>query len=371
VPIESIECFVIGPSTAKHTWASDLPEQFMTNTIVRLTSDDGCEGVAGVSTYSGTGFDFSIAETLRHMLPLLLGADPLDRERIWSRLQPTTLPAAPGACSAVDIALWDWLGTHLRQPIHKLLGGSRQRIQAYASTPLLNSAEAYVEFTSQLREEGFTAIKFHAWCEPDRDLDMVRAVRRVHTEPALRLMFDAENRYDRRGALRVALELQDLGFHWFEAPLPDLDLDGYRSLRSHVRIPILPAGNWVLNLQAVQQALGTGAWDAARVDVSVCGGITAARKVMAIAEAGGCQCELQCWGYTLSQAANLQTMLGLPNCSFFEQPVPYDSFEYGMLDVIRPRADGYIYAADAAGLGVRVDWDAIRSATLLKIEVRT
>ena len=366
--IDAVEVFVVGPSTAKHTWASDLPEQYMTNTIVRLTSDDGCEGVGGVSSYSGTGFDLSIAETLRHMLPLLLGADPLDRERIWSRLQPTTLPPAPGARSVVDIALWDWLGKYVRLPIHKLLGGSCPRIQAYASTPLLSSVEAYVDFTSQLRAEGFTAIKFHAWCEPDRDLEMVRAVRRVHTEPDLRFMFDAENRYDRRAALRVALELQDLGFHWFEAPLPDLDLEGYRRLRSQVRISIIPAGNWVLDPQAINQALYTGVWDAARVDASVCGGITAARKVMTIAEAAGCRCELQCWGYTLSQAANLQTMLGLPNCSFFEQPVPYDAFEYGMFDAIRPRADGYVYAADAAGLGVRVDWDAIRGATLSKIQ---
>jgi len=41
-----------------------------------------------------------------------------------------------------------------------------------------------------------------------------------------------------------------------------------------------------------------------------------------------------------------------------------------MCDVIRPRADGYVYAADAAGLGVRVDWDSIRSATLSRIEFR-
>ena len=368
--INAVEGFVVGPATARYTWASNLPEQYMTNTIVRLTSDDGCEGVAGVSTYSSAGFDLSIVETLRHTLPLLLGTDPLDRERTWSQQQSTTLPVAPGGRSVVDIALWDWLGKYVRLPIYKLLGACRQRIQAYASTPLLRSAEEYVDFTSQLRADGFRAIKFHAWCEPDRDLEMVRAVRRVHTEPELRFMFDAENRYDRGAALRMALELQDLGFHWFEAPLPDFDLEGYRSLRSRVRIPIIPAGNWVLDLQAINHALSMGAWDAARVDAAVCGGITAARKVMAIAEAAGCQCELQCWGYTLSQAANLQTMLGLPNCSFFEQPVPYAPFEYGMLDVIRPRTDGYVYAADAVGLGVRVDWDAIRSATLSKVEFR-
>ena len=33
--------------------------------------------------------------------------------------------------------------------------------------------------------------------------------------------------------------------------------------------------------------------------------------------------EIQCWGYTLTQAANLHVMLAYNNCTYFEQPVPY------------------------------------------------
>ena len=39
-----------------------------------------------------------------------------------------------------------------------------------------------------------------------------------------------------------------------------------------------------------------------------------------------------------------------------------------MLDVIRPDAEGYVHAPTGPGLGVRVDWDAVRSATFLEIE---
>ena len=41
------------------------------------------------------------------------------------------------------------------------------------------------------------------------------------------------------------------------------------------------------------------------------------------------------WGFTLIAAANLHLMLGFNNCTYYEQAVPYESYEYGMKDVIR------------------------------------
>ena len=56
--------------------------------------------------------------------------------------------------------------------------------------------------------------------------------------------------------------------------------------------------------------------------------------------------EVQCWGYTLTQAANLHVMLAFKNCTYFEQPVPYPAFEYGSHNVIRTDKDGYVHAPD-------------------------
>ena len=43
----------------------------------------------------------------------------------------------------------------------------------------------------------------------------------------------------------------------------------------------------------------------ARSDITVCGGITLARKAMILAETAGMNCEVMCWGYTLISVANL------------------------------------------------------------------
>ncbi len=78
--IESIEVRAVAPEVQRYTWSHDLPEQYMTNTVVRIKTDDGLEGVAGVSNYTSFGFDRYTTETLRHLAPILIGRDPLQRK---------------------------------------------------------------------------------------------------------------------------------------------------------------------------------------------------------------------------------------------------------------------------------------------------
>ena len=366
--IVRVEVRVVGAPVERYTWSHDLPEQYMTNTIVRLTTDEGPQGVAGVSNYTSYDYDRYTAETIRHMIPILLGSDPLLREALAGRLRSRVFPLTPGAMAAVDIALWDLLGKVANLPIYQLLGGERDRISSYASTPMFEDVPAYLRFVDEMLEQGFRAVKFHAWCLPERDLELARAVRQHHPGDDIAFMMDAENNYDQLSALRVARELEDLRFTWFEAPLPDYDLDGYRELTSRVNIPVLPSGNWIQDLPAFAEALRTKAWRVARTDVTVCGGITPARKALALVETVGMNCEIMSWGNTLVSAANLHLMLAFPSCTYYEQAVPYEAYGYGMHDVIRTDRDGYVHAPPGPGLGVRVDWDAVDAATIHTID---
>jgi L-alanine-DL-glutamate epimerase-like enolase superfamily enzyme len=89
---------------------------------------------------------------------------------------------------------------------------------------------------------------------------------------------------------------------------------------------------------------------------------------MALAEARAMTVELQCWGYTLTQAANLHLMLARPNCTYFEQPVPYLPFEHGCTNPIRTDTDGYVHAPVGPGLGVDLDWQVIEADAILTYE---
>jgi L-alanine-DL-glutamate epimerase-like enolase superfamily enzyme len=368
--IDRAEVWVVGPETERYAWALGMPNQFMCNTILRLTTKGGLEGVAGAAMCSSHDFDRSIAETLRYLLPEIMGRTALEREALWYRLRPLNTPLVPQAGSLVDIALWDMAGKLVGLPLHRLLGGARDRVPAYASTPLLADAQAYVDYCAARLEEGFTAIKFHCWCEPSRDVPMVQSAHRAMADKGVALMLDVEQRYTRDQALAAAKQLEALDLAWFEAPLLDTDLEGYVELRRHTAVPIIPAGNTVLDLAGLERGLAMGAWSAARVDVTIAGGITPARKIMALAEAHNTTCELQCWGYTLTQAANLHVMLAFANCRYFEQPAPYPAFEYGALDVIRPDARGDVRVPDAPGLGIGIDWPAVEAATIHRLEIR-
>jgi L-alanine-DL-glutamate epimerase-like enolase superfamily enzyme len=364
------EVWVVGPETERYAWALEMPDQFMSNTILKLTAAGGLEGIAGAAMCSSHAFDRSIAETLRYLLPEVMGRTALEREALWYPLRSLNTPLVPQAASLIDIALWDMAGKIAGLPLYQVLGGARDRVPAYASTPLLADAQAYADYCAARLAEGFTAVKFHCWCEPSRDVPMVETVHRAIADRGLALMLDVEQRYTRDQALAAAKRLEPLGLTWFEAPLLDSDLAGYAELRRHTAVPILPAGNTVLDLAGVARGLAIGAWSAARIDVTIAGGITPARKIMALAEAHNTTCELQCWGYTLTQAANLQVMLAYPNCRYFEQPAPYPAFEYGALDVIRPDAEGNVRVPDAPGLGIGIDWPAVEAATIHRLEVR-
>lgn len=366
--IERVEIRVVAPKVRRYTWSYDLPDQYATNTLVRVYTDEGFEGAAGVWNATSYDYDRYTAEAMRHMIPILIGRDPLLRESIWQDLRPRVFPQPSGAQAAIDIALWDLAGKVSNMPLYKLLGGARDRIQAYASTPMLEDVPAYLRLVDELLEQGFRAIKFHTWCIPERDLELARAVRERHPGKDVAFMLDAENNYDRTSSLRVAEELEALEFTWFEAPLPDFDLEGYRELTRRVRIPVIPSGNWIQDLPSLAEALHTHTWRAARTDATVCGGITPARKAMALAEAAGMNCEVMSWGYSLISAANLHLMLGFPNCTYYEQPMPYEAYEYGMKDVIRTQPDGYVYAPQGPGLGLEVDWEAMEAATIHTID---
>jgi L-alanine-DL-glutamate epimerase-like enolase superfamily enzyme len=361
-PISRIEVRVVAPESARLTWAN-LPPQYQTQILVRVFDASGADGVGATMAYSGVDFDKSILETLRVTAPRLIGKESLVAEARWRQLQDYSLPIPPGALAVLDIAMWDLCARTVGRPLYRLLGGERDRIRAYASTPQLDDDAAYVDLVASLREQGYRAVKFHSWNIPDRDLSMLRAVHREHGQGDLLLMHDAEMMYDRRSALRVGKALEEMDFHWFEAPLQDFDLDGYRELRTRVGVPIIPQGCRITDLARFADAAASGAWDAARFDVAL-QGITDARRMVHAAHAHGLAVEPQSWGYTLVQAANLHLSLALEEDNLFELPIPTEAYEFGAINPFRIDAAGWVHAPTGAGLGVDLDWPEIERATI-------
>ena len=79
--ITRIEVRAVAPEVQRFTWSFDLPEQYMTNTVVRLITDGGLEGVGGVSNYTSYGFDRYTSETIRQLAWNLYTNDDADERK--------------------------------------------------------------------------------------------------------------------------------------------------------------------------------------------------------------------------------------------------------------------------------------------------
>src|SRR5947209_19529404 len=122
---ESIPSTISAHHTARPTGKSDLG-------LLAVTTDDGITGHAFLGTSSNPA-SLDGPGLIRFLKPILMGQNPLDRERLnrllWARARTATVRAI-GAC---DMALRDIGGKRGELPTHQPIGAPRSHIAAYAS----------------------------------------------------------------------------------------------------------------------------------------------------------------------------------------------------------------------------------------------
>jgi L-alanine-DL-glutamate epimerase-like enolase superfamily enzyme len=325
--------------------------------LLALVTDQGITGHA----FLGSAFyaaDMDGASLIRSLKPLLMGQNPLDRERLgkamWKRVRTTTVRSI----GAVDIALWDIAGQLAGLPVHSLLGSYRDRVPAYISSAVLPTAQAYAEEAQHYQSRNLAAYKIHppqVWRD---DIKVCEAVRQAVGDDYL-LMLDAAWSYDYAAALRVGQAIQNLNYYWYEDPLADNDIYNYVELRKKLHIPIMateyPAGG----LDSFTPWIKERATDFLRGDVAVKGGITTLMKAAHLAEAFHLNFELHHGGNSLNNFANLHVIMALQNTEFFEVLLPAESQKYGLVQDIEIDSDGWVRAPTQPGIGAQIDFELI------------
>ncbi|WP_159231946.1 mandelate racemase/muconate lactonizing enzyme family protein [Mycolicibacterium vanbaalenii] len=347
----------MGPEVERFRYTSHSDEVYTTTTLLRITDSDGLTGVGAYDSDTFGMWDRGPFETLRPLLPRLMGLEAEDRDGVYTLVSEDNTSAFPPAVrSTIDTALWDLASRRRGVPLREMLAGgpTPTSLPGYASVPLLGDETEYREALSGFVESGYAAVKLHAWGIPERDAALMRALRPAF--PALTLMFDAEGRYDRDGARIVATACADVDARWFEAPITDFDVLGYRALRDEFpAVPILPAGDALWHPDLLSTVLLLEPFSAVRFDVSFVGGPTPALRMIRVAEDAGLDVELISYGHTVIQAADLQVALAFGRTTYFEQAVPVEPFECGVTDVLRTGSDGLVHAPDGPGLGIALD----------------
>ncbi|MET0748902.1 MAG: mandelate racemase/muconate lactonizing enzyme family protein, partial [Rhizobium sp.] len=110
----------------------------------------------------------------------LIGADPLETEKIWATLYNALRDQGQRglsitALSGIDIALWDIKGKHFGVPISTLLGGRfRETVRAYATGSFkrdgVDRVEDNANETAAHARAGFHAVKIKIGFDVEEDL---------------------------------------------------------------------------------------------------------------------------------------------------------------------------------------------------------
>jgi len=330
--------------------------------LLAIQTDEGVVGHAFLgSAMRGAHLDGQSLVTA--LKPVVMGQDPLERERLYQGLMARTRQTTLRAIGAVDVALWDIAGKAAGQPIHRLLGSYRDRVPAYASSAVLATRQAYSEEAARFKSDGWTAYKIHPPTEPKLDIEVVEAVRGVVGD-AFTLMLDSTWAYDYPTALRVGRAIQELGYYWYEDPLADDDIYNYVKLKQHLHIPILATEYSPGGFTAYAPWLVARATDFLRGDVAVKGGITALVKTAHLAEGFHLNFEIHHGGNSLNNVANLHVTMAIKNCEFFEVLLPAEAQKYGLVRDIEVDSHGVVHAMNGPGLGAEIDFALIERKKL-------
>ena len=357
--VERIELLAVGPDGEKVTWSSHLGPMYEAMVVVRLFLSNGVEAIAGATTHTEHEFDRTTFSAAALMAPFVLGHDAFDTRAAYENMRKRYVPLGHLAISLFDIALHDGKAKSDNLPIYRMLGASRNEIRAYASSPLLSTDRDYIDYCRDMIDRGYGAIKIHPYCVFEDDTRLVNVLVEVFAGENINWSLDLDGMYSLDQALHMGRLLDESGWEFFEAPLPDSDLGGYRKLAQTLKLDVICGGNSLPDARLIEFALETGAWDRSRFDVTGIGGFSGADEVVTATRAQGKTCEVQSWGYTLTQAANLHHMLTHSICDYFEQATPVEKYEFGARQIIRPDADGVVRPSDLPGLGVEMDWERI------------
>ena len=274
-----------------------------------------------------------------------------DIRDIWDRLYLASSPYGRGgialmALSGIDLALWDLLGVAEKKPVYDLIGPrQKERVAAYATGQ--NFALA--------RDKGFNAVKFtHRWTgdgDFESAVQMASSAREV-VGPDVMLLADCYMSWPAAVVAEMAERLAPYNIYWFEDTCSPDQLDELARIRPRIKPILLAGGEHDFSHYAFERMAHAGALDLWQPDITWCGGITAALRILEIAKSydipvvphrGG-----EIWGLQLIVSSACQDLAEAHSDQWVTRS---EQLWLGMPEV----EEGKLCPGDKPGFGVRVN----------------
>ena len=253
------------------------------------------EGVIGWGEGTLEGKAGAVLACINDFREFLIGADPMPVEHHWQSMYVHSFyragPVMGSAISAIDQALWDLRGKILGVPVYKLLGGPNDPdgVRGYYVANA-RTLEDLKRLRETARAQGITAFKgglpnYYEWIETNEKI--TEAVRHLETlreglGPEIDIAVDFHAKTSPSVAAVIIKEVEPLRLLWVEEPCPPENVKAMARIARRVQTPIA-TGERLVAAYGVRELVEQAVVDIIQTDTNHVGGITALRKVAAIA----------------------------------------------------------------------------------------
>jgi O-succinylbenzoate synthase len=327
-----------------------------------------CEGidgwgecVAGEDPFYSSEWTESSWLTIAHYLaPAVLGRE-LDSARdcaaLFSKVRGHRMAKA-----AIENAVWDAEAKQKRQPLWKLLGGTRTEIPCGVSIGIQDSVQQLLEKIEIELNAGYRRIKVKV--KPGWDVNVLEKIRSRWADITLSCDANSAYRLDQVEHLRT---FDQFNLLMIEQPLWDDDIFYHARLQKELRTAIC-LDESIVNARTAAIALETGACRIINIKVGRVGGFTEAIKIHDICHAQ----KVPVWcGGMLESGIGRAHNIALSTLDGFHLPGDVSaSKRYWKEDIIDPEVQvspqGMIAISVEAGTGYRIKEDIIEKLTVRK-----
>ena len=333
------------------------------------------EGIAGLGESGAWAFLEASAAAVETFKRYLIGQDPLRIEHHWQylyRCYHFRGAAIMSALSAIDIALWDIAGKYHGVPSYELMGGkcrdkARVYYHVYGST-----REELIEGCKVAKEQGFTAVgHLTPFADVPRERryfktfaakidDAVESVRQYREAVGneVDLCIEIHRQLHVSEAIALGRAIEQYRPYFYEDPVRPDNFDEMAQVARAIGISIA-TGERIHTIQEFGMLLSREACRFIRPDVCMCGGLTHAKKIAAVAEAFGAEVVPHNPLSPVSTAACLQLAASIPNFAIQEYPIGENSTPKTLVVKSAVKLqDGFLIIPDAPGIGVELREDA-------------
>jgi len=271
------------------------------------------------------------------------------------------------AKAAIENALWDVEARQKKQPLWRLLGGTRREIACGVSIGIQDSIEQLLGKIETELAAGYRRIKVKV--KPGWDINVLERIR--SRWPNILLSCDANSAY-RLSEVEHLRKFDQFNLLMMEQPLWNDDIYFHGRLQKQLKTKIC-LDESIRNARDAEAAIELGACGIINIKVGRVGGFTEAKSVHDVCQAHN----LPVWcGGMLESGVGRVHNVALSTLENFRLPGDVSaSKRYWKEDIIEPEVEvspqGTIAIKDEPGTGYRVREDLIEKLTVRKETIRT